>query len=294
MEPQKPQNNCCSKHPSQRKKFVCTTCEKIYCYTCSEEDDDHSANIKFISKQLLESFEFNQYLGAGAYGCVFGVTSLSDHFPYALKVISDIKTEEDFNIVSKEAQLHATMVHPNIIKYHSSFRVKKESLFVVILELADSSLATEIESLSKSTAFYYFTQILEALRYLHDDLKIAHRDLKPKNILVKSGIVKLCDMGDAKILKKKMLTLSSSKGFGTRIYLPPEVLNGNNYNEKSDIWAAGIAFHKMLSKWKHPFNFKENNDEDEIVKNVKNQNIKIDEFIQEEKYLTILESLMKF
>ena len=219
---------------------------------------------------------------------------MSDGRPYALKVVNDVNSQEDFLLASRETQLHAKMSHPNIIKYETSFRVKSEGLFVVLLELADSSLETEIKSLSQETAFLYFTQIIEALRYLHEDLKIAHRDLKPRNILLKQGAVKLCDMGEAKLMNKKMLTLSNSRGFGTTIYLPPEVLNGQKYNEKSDIWSAGIIFHAMLSKGKHPFDHKGARDENEIVEKVKKLDLKFDESIKEPKYLEILKSIFCF
>ena len=267
--------NSCPDHPSQPKEYLCLTCKKIYCHNCYKKDTEHRSDIRPISLQLLDSFELEQYMGAGTFGAVFKVLSLSDGLPYALKVLSQVNSEEDFDHFSQETKLHATMSHPNIIKYHSSFRIKSENLFVVVLELADHSLASEIRSLSQSTAFSYFTQIVEALRYLHDDLKIAHRDLKPRNILLKEGTVKLCDMGEARVLNKKLLTLSNAKGFGTTIFLPPEVLNGKKYNEKSDIWAAGIVFHIMLTKGKHPFDGKITKDNDQIV---------------EQNYLEIIES----
>ena len=163
-------SNSCPSHPSQRKEFVCPLCKKIYCFDCLKIDKPHRASIKGLSEHLLDSFEFEQYLGEGTFGCVFKVISLGDDLPYALKVLSGVETEEDFAIISKEAKQHAKMSHPNIIKYNSSFRVKNENLFVVVLELADTSLAAEIKSLSPKIALSYFTQMMEALRYLHEDL----------------------------------------------------------------------------------------------------------------------------
>lgn len=221
---------------------------------------------------------------------MFSVISLSEDLPYALKVMTDVVTQDDFDFVSRETKLHSKMSHPNIIKYQNSFRIQSENLFVIQLELADGSLESELRSLSQQKAFSYFTQIMQALCYLHDDLTIAHRDLKPRNILIKNDIIKLCDMGEAKIINKNMLTLSNGRGFGTTIYLPPEVLNGQKYNEKSDVWAAGVVFHAMLSQGKHPFDSKGNRDESEIIENVRNRNGKFDECIQEPRFQKILES----
>ena len=227
-------------------------------------------------------------------GFVFKVTSLGENLPYALKVINDVNTEEDFEVFSQEAKLHSKMSHPNIIKLNNSFLIKKENSFVLQQELADCSLASEIKALPKKTAMSYFTQMMEALRYLHDDLHIVHRDLKPSNILIKQGVIKLCDMGEAKPLSKKMLSLSTSRDFGTRIYLPPEVLNGNEYNEKSDIWAAGVVFHEMLSKGKHPFDLKGTHQQAEIIENVKSRNGKFNECIHDSRSVAILESTFIF
>lgn len=296
MEPEdnKPTTNLCPSHPTEQKEYICPICKKIYCYICSKKDISHKAKLLGISNELLSMFEFEEYLGAGTFGYVSKVINFSDGLHYALKVITDVNTQKEFEIASKETQLHAKMSHPNIIKYKYSFRVKSEGLFVVLLELADSSLEAEIKSLSQETALSYFTQILEALRYLHEDLKIAHRDLKPRNILLKQGIVKLCDMGEAKLMSKKMQTLSNSRGFGTTIYLPPEVLSGQKYNEKSDIWSTGIVLHAMLSKGKHPFDLKGDKDENEIAENVKNMQLKIDKSITNSKYLEILEGIISF
>ena len=137
-----------------------------------------------------------------------------------------------------------------------------------IRELADRSLQSKISYISKSEAFSYFIQIMEALRYLHDDLKIPHGNLKITNILYKKGLgIQLSDIGKFNnILRKKMLTL------------------------KSDVWAAGIILHIMLSRGKHPFDINGTKNPFEIVENVKAGNIKLDKTIQKAIRLKILKS----
>lgn len=282
-------SNLCPSHPSQPKEFFCPECKQVYCYSCFQSDDDHRSEVKSISRQLLESYEFESFLGSGNFGSVFKVKSLGDRLPYAMKIMTGVDTDEDFDKVSKETQLHAKMSHPNIIKYSSCFRIKKEKLFIVVLELAETSLQSFMSSISQPLSLEYFSQIMSALQYLHEELGVTHRDLKPRNILLKKGVVKLCDMGEAKQIKK-MMTLSCSQGFGTRMFLPPEVLNGEKYNEKSDIWSAGVMLHFMLSNGKHPFDPRGKRKEEEIVENIKGHKISLDKSIVDQKYIEILRS----
>ena len=95
-------------------------------------------------------------------------------------------------------------------------------------------------------------QILITLNYLHNR-KIVHRDIKPDNILIESmptdkepdapWQIKIVDFGTAMRFKKGS---KMTQTFGTSYYVAPEVLDGH-YNEKCDIWSAGVVLYMMLS-----------------------------------------------
>lgn len=71
-----------------------------------------------------------------------------------------------------------------------------------------------------------------------------HRDVKPNNIFFKSGHLKLADFGFCKQLKNfDDLTQTS---LGSPLYMAPEVLNGDFYDSKADVWSAGIVLYEML------------------------------------------------
>lgn len=78
--------------------------------------------------------------------------------------------------------------------------------------------------------------------------KILHRDIKPENVvlihvleIVTQGNVKLCDFGWA-VHKKEELR---STFCGTPLYLSPELLQGERYDEKVDLWAIGILAYEL-------------------------------------------------
>jgi serine/threonine protein kinase len=71
-----------------------------------------------------------------------------------------------------------------------------------------------------------------------------HRDIKPSNILLNNGVIKLADFGfckpmkDSKDLAQTML--------GSPIYMAPEILKGEIYTMKADIWSLGVVLYEML------------------------------------------------
>ena len=78
---------------------------------------------------------------------------------------------------------------------------------------------------TEDVARFYAAEILLALQYLHKDLNIIYRDLKPENLLLtKDGHIKLTDFG---LSKKNEI---SSSYCGTPEYLAPEIIKGDKYN----------------------------------------------------------------
>ena len=80
-----------------------------------------------------------------------------------------------------------------------------------------------------------------SLEYLHT-YNIIYRDIKPENIMVDSkGIMKLIDMGTAKILEgKRGMGNRTFTIIGTPHYMAPEIITGKGYNMLVDLWSIGF------------------------------------------------------
>ena len=84
----------------------------------------------------------------------------------------------------------------------------------------------------------YLEQLLEAFKILTAN-NIMHRDLKPCNILIHNGKIKLGDFGFCKGLESQRDLAQTM--LGSPIYMAPEVLKGEIYTIKADIWSLGVV-----------------------------------------------------
>ena len=109
-------------------------------------------------------------------------------------------------------------------------------------------------------------EILSGVSYLHSKY-IIHRDLKPENIVLIhvnstliQGTAKICDFGWSVYCPKEV----RSTLCGTPLYLSPEILKGNKYNEKIDAWALGTLAYELMTG-SSPFEIKKKSDISKIV-----------------------------
>jgi serine/threonine protein kinase len=154
-------------------------------------------------------------------------------------------------------RLLQSLDHPNIIKYYDSFINETDHLIIIVEWAAAGDLKRQLRKAQEKQVGFeeriiwkYFSQIADAIQHMHER-RIMHRDLKPANILLTlDGTVKVGDLGLSRELSEN--TYQAHSKVGTPLYMSPEVLRGDGYDFKSDIWSIGCLLYE-LAMLKSPF-----------------------------------------
>ncbi|CAF0733330.1 unnamed protein product [Rotaria sordida] len=199
-------------------------------------------------------------LGAGNFGTAYLVTDLGGrNEPKVLKVVRLGEMDADQTVDSvREAELLSKLQNEYIVKFYESF-LENDYLCIVTEYCEGGDLDQRFKELKKQNRILeedqvveWLIQILIAVHYMHKS-RILHRDLKARNIFLKSNKVKIGDFGISRILVGTMDVASTFTG--TPYYMSPEVMKHDGYESKSDIWSVGCLLYEMCT-YQHAFDGK--------------------------------------
>ena len=188
--------------------------------------------------QQTEQYAIGDLLGKGAFGSVFRGLNLETGEVVAIKQIKLIGCPKaQLNSMMMEIDLLKKLNHKHIVRYIGFFKTK-ENLNILIEFCESGSLLHVMKkfgNFSDKLVGMYTAQVLEGLKYLHEQ-GVIHRDIKAANLLTdKSGVVKLADFGIAST------TNGSQDVAGSPYWMAPEIVELNGATTASDVWSLGAT-----------------------------------------------------
>jgi serine/threonine-protein kinase len=226
--------------------------------------------VSLASGTRISIYEIVAPIGAGGMGEVYRARDTRLNRDVALKVLPDTFAADTSRVARfrREAQLLATLNHPNIAQIYGLEEVAPQSTSAVpsaalVLELVDGpTLADRLAEgpLPPDDTMAIARQIADALESAHE-CGIIHRDLKPANVKVKDdGTVKVLDFGLGKafdpaasvssdVLNSPTISAQGTQAgvvLGTAAYMAPEQAKGRSVDRRADIWAFGVVLYEML------------------------------------------------
>ncbi|XP_051997475.1 mitogen-activated protein kinase kinase kinase 2-like [Xyrauchen texanus] len=209
------------------------------------------------SPRAPTNWRLGKHLGQGAFGRVFLCYDADTGRELAVKQVQfdpdSPETSKEVSALECEIQLLKNLFHERIVQYYGCLRDTHERTLSIFMEyMPGGSIKDQLKSygaLTENVTRKYTRQILEGVCYLHSNM-IVHRDIKGANILRDSaGNVKLGDFGASRRLQTICLSGTGIKSVtGTPYWMSPEVISGEGYGRKADIWSIGCTVVEMLTQ----------------------------------------------
>lgn len=216
----------------------------------------------FLNMQL-DRYELRERIGSGGMARVFKAWDTTLDRMVAVKVLYEHLAEDPSfkERFAREAKFIASINHPNIVQvydYNVIERSGQTLCYMVMSYIPGKTLRQIMEEhlvsgqpIDREWALCVVRDVAEALGYAHDK-GMAHRDVKPSNILLnEKGDAVLTDFGIARLVQSARLT-QDGVSTGTPTYMSPEQASGEPGDHRSDLYSLAVIVFEMLAG-KPPF-----------------------------------------
>jgi len=206
-----------------------------------------------IGTLLEDKYEILSELGRGSMGQVFRARHTRIGRDVAIKVLmhSFAESPRTRDRFMAEAQATGRVEHQNVAQVWDVGVTTDGRPYLVMELVRGESLTDRLERerrLPLADALFIARQLLAGLTAAHR-AGVAHRDVKPDNILLASrNRVKIVDFGVARVLDSESYRITGSGDVvGTPRYFAPEQAAGKSVDERCDAWAATVVLYQMVT-----------------------------------------------
>ncbi len=197
-------------------------------------------------------------LGRGACGTVYLCRDRLIGTSVAVKFLH-VLNEEQLLSFQQEARISSKLDHPNIVKILDFGPTESGAPYMVLQYAPGMTLQEYLAAngpMKEADASRLFSQVCQALDHAHAR-GVFHRDLKPSNVILvnqrgeglQDCTVKLIDFGVAKIKQQTQepTIVQGRTIVGTPSYMPPEVINGKEFDARSEIYSLGCLIFEAIA-----------------------------------------------
>ncbi|PRP83808.1 SH2 domain-containing protein [Planoprotostelium fungivorum] len=227
-------------------------------YSSGQEYPSFHATESFGPSEVTpEEIEFDakDVIGSGSFGTVY--RGRCRQKPVAIKVLRGIIDEKKLSEFRTEVHNMSKIFHPNICLFMGAALAPGEC--IIVTELlpkgnVEMLLHNKEQVMSLSLRMRMARDAAFGMNWLHCSNPIfIHRDLKSSNLLVDNHMnVKVCDFGLSQFILRDQMTKDEKRAKGTPLWMAPEVMNFQAFNEKCDVYSFGIVLWELLTR-KEPF-----------------------------------------
>ena len=207
-----------------------------------------------MDRQYIGRYRIVGQLGKGGMGTVLRAFDEVRQREVAIKLPNETDPET-ISRLQRECDVLAQLQHHNIVQVYGSGS-EPDLPFYIVMEYVEGTTVEDLlrqqqGPLEPRRALKIALGVAEALAYAHKPpLRVIHRDIKPGNILIRSGdsVVKVTDFGIAAVLSEH----TGRTAIGTMAYMAPEQAMGQGVDERTDLYSLGAMLYEMLTGQRPP------------------------------------------
>jgi eukaryotic-like serine/threonine-protein kinase len=203
-----------------------------------------------VGELISGRYELEELVGKGGMSTVYRAKDRLLERTVAIKLLHEhYSRDEDYvERFRREARAAAQLSHPNIVTVID--RGEDGGRQFIVFEYVDGqNLKQLVESkgrLPVRTALELGIEIGGALAFAHES-GLVHRDVKPQNVLLGNGDVKVTDFGIARSADVSHGLTQTGTVLGTSDYIAPEQASGRPVSVLSDVYSLGVVIYELLA-----------------------------------------------
>lgn len=208
-------------------------------------------------------------IDGGAFSELYKITSEDDGQAYTLKTVRSSPLQDDeLDALVNEGRMAQLIDHPNVIRvchFHSGYEHSGLPPYMIMDHADGGSLQGILDSRRRTGAQFDIDRLRSMMGELAGAMKavnevLVHGDIKPDNILIHDGRLKISDFGTSRLICGADLAGEADLAGGTsgdRVlqhvrYMAPEIWQHRSRTVQADIYSMGIVFYE-LATLEHPY-----------------------------------------